>query len=307
MTLQPTTKILVLGAGELGTAFIPHLAALPHTHITVAVRTPSKYANLQSTNVSLLGLDLGAPSEILVPTFADFDIVVSCTGFGQPPDTLTKLANEILAAGEARKTTGRSRLWFFPWQWGVDYDVTGDGEGKMPVFGAQVQVRKLLREKAEASNVKWTIISTGMFMSFLFENWWGVVQRGEEGKITVRALRDWNHKVTVTDVDDIGKVLARVIAGDVEANNRVLYAAGDTVSYGQLAEIVERATGDKVQREEWSIPYLENELTKDPENGTLRYRLVFARDGVWWDKKVSLNQRLGIASTDVETYASRIL
>jgi nucleoside-diphosphate-sugar epimerase len=189
----------------------------------------------------------------------------------------------------------------------VDYDVTGDGEGLMPLFGAQVDVRNILRARAEASNVKWTVISTGVFMSFLFEDWWGVVQRHQDGKVTVRALRSWEHKVTVTDVNDIAKVLGPVIAGKVEAENRVLYAAGDTVSYGQLAEIVERVTGRKVEREEWSIAHLKEELAKDPDDAIKRYRLVFARDGVWWNKEGSVNYRLGIACTDVESYAKRIL
>jgi nucleoside-diphosphate-sugar epimerase len=144
-------------------------------------------------------------------------------------------------------------------------------------------------------------------MSFLFEHSWGVEHRGEDGKITVRALNSWEHKVTATDVDDIGKVLARVIAGDVAAENRVMYTAGDTVSYSQLADIVEKVTGKKVEREEWSIPHLEDELTKDPDNDIKRYRLVFARDGVWWDKEVSVNHVLGIACTDVESYARQIL
>lgn len=307
MSSQTQTKILLLGAGELGTAFIPHLSALADTHVTVAIRTPSKYTNLESPKTSLLSLDLTVPSESLIPTLAQFDIVISCTGFGQSPSTLKKLANEILAAGELRKKTGNSRLWFFPWQWGVDYDVTGDGEGLMPLFGAQVEVRNLLRARAEASNVKWTVISTGVFMSFLFEDWWGVVHRGQKGNLTVRALRSWKHKVTVTNVSDIGKVLGRVIAGDVAAENRVLYAAGDTVSYGQLADIVERVTGKKVEREEWSIDHLKEELTKDPDDAIKRYQWVFARDGVWWDKDGTANHRLGIVCTDVETYAKQIL
>lgn len=121
----------------------------------------------------------------------------------------------------------------------------------------------------------------------------------------VRALRDPEHKVTVTDVADIGKILGRIVAGDVDAENKILYAAGDTVSYKELADIIERTSGKKVVREEWTVPYLQDELAKDPDDMIKKYRLVFARDGVWWDKEGTVNHKLGIPVMEVETYASK--
>jgi hypothetical protein len=305
-------KILLIGAGELGTAFLPHLRSLPNTYITLGIRTISKYTHLASLNTSLLCLDISGPSSKLAETFSNFDVVISCTGFGQAAGSITKLANEILEAGKLRAEEGKEKLWFFPWQWGVDYDITGDGDGLMPSFGEQVEVRNLLREKAKESNIKWTIVSTGIFMSFLFQQFWGIVDAQSEStvlkeSVTVRALRNWEHSVTVTDVNDIGKVLARIVAGDVESEDRVLYVAGDTISYSQLADIIARVTGQEVQREEWSIPHLKEELAKDLENLIKKYRLVFAGDGVSWDKKLTVNHQLSIPVTDVETYAKEHL
>jgi hypothetical protein len=303
--MQSSTKILLIGAGELGRAFLPHLSAIPNTHLTLGIRTPSKYSQLAGANVTLTALDTSSTSEELSKTFADYDIVISATGFGQPDGTVTKLAKEILEAGKLREGAGKEKLWFFPWQFGVDYDITGDGDGLMPLFGEQRAVRDLLRANATASHVKWTIVSVGIFMSFLFEQYWGVVDR-EEDRLTVRALRSWNHKFTVTDVSDIGKVLARVVAGDVEAEDRTVYAAGDTISYAQLAHVVETIAGSTVVREEWSMPHLKAELEKDPENLIKKYRLIFARDGVWWDKELSVNHKLQIPCIDIETYARKL-
>lgn len=89
----------------------------------------------------------------------------------------------------------------------------------------------------------------------------------------------------MTDVADTGKLLARIVAGYTEAENRVVYVAGDTVSYKELADIVERVAGKEIVREEWPISHLEAELAKDPDDLIRRYRLVFARHGVWWDKE----------------------
>lgn len=171
-----STQILLLGAGELGIAFLPHLSGLPNTHITIGVRIPAKYQHLSSPNISLAALDLSSSSEALSQTFSNYDIVVSATGFGQSSHVLTKLVREILTAGTLRNGAGKGKLWFFPWQWGVDYDVTGDGAGLMPLFGEQKDIRNLLRAEAEKSNVQWTILSTGIFMSFLFEQFWAVVE-----------------------------------------------------------------------------------------------------------------------------------
>ena len=305
---SPQTAILLLGAGELGTAFLSHLSALPNTHITIGIRSPSRYTHLQSPNISLTAIDLSSPSASLAETFSAYDILISATGFGAGPSTVLKLAEEALLAGKIRKEQGKRRLWFFPWQWGVDYDVIGDGEGMMPLFGAQRDVRNFLRRKAEESNVKWTVVSTGIFMSFLFEQFWGIMDRSEEeeGKVVVRCLKDWDHKVTVTDVNDIGRVLARVIAGDVEAEDRVLYIAGDTISYRQLADIVKRVSGKQVEQEVWSIEHLKKELGSAPEDGIKKYRLVFARDGVWWEMDRTVNKALDMDMMDVETFAKRL-
>jgi len=301
---SPQTTILLLGAGELGTAFLPHLSALPNTHITIGIRSPSKYTHLQSPNIFLTAIDLSSPSPSLAKTFSAYDILISATGFGADPSSVLRLAEEALLAGKIRKEQGKGKLWFFPWQWGVDYDVIGDGEGMMPLFGAQRDVRNLLRRKAVESNVKWTVVSTGIFMSFLFEQFWGIVDRSKEkdGKVMVRCLRDWNHKVTVTGVNDIGRVLARVVVGDVKAEDRVLYIAGDTISYGQLADIVKRVSGKQVEQEAWSIEHLKKELDSAPEDGIKKYRLVFARDGVWWEMDRAVNKALGMDMMDVETF-----
>jgi len=81
---SPTQKILLLGAGELGTAFLPHLSALPNTYITIAVRTPSKYTHLTGPNISAIALDNNIPTSELAQAFSKYDIIINCQGTGQP-------------------------------------------------------------------------------------------------------------------------------------------------------------------------------------------------------------------------------
>jgi len=72
------------------------------------------------------------------------------------------------------------------------------------------------------------------------------------------------------------------------------------------AVLVGHVSGKEIDKEEWSIPHLDAELKADPENGIKRYRLVFARDGVWWDKEKTVDRQLGMNMVDVETYVRRL-
>jgi len=72
---------------------------------------------------------------------------------------------------------------------------------------------------------------TGIFISFLFEDFFGVVSGDLK---TVRALGSWQNTVTVTDVEDIGKVTAEVGWDGDGIRNEVVFIAGDTISYRRL-------------------------------------------------------------------------
>lgn len=180
----------------------------------------------------------------------------------------------------------------------------------MPLFGVQKQIRGLLRAEAEHAGVQWTAVSTGLFMSFLFEPFWGIVDRskeGESGEVTVRCLRSWEHSISVTDVSDIGRVLRRILKGDVEAVNTVLHVAGDTITYGRLANVMGCVSGRKVLREVWSVEHLQDQLQREPEDLVNTYRVAFAGEGVYWPMEITVNHRLGMEMTSVEAYARKLL
>jgi hypothetical protein len=133
----------------------------------------------------------------------------------------------------------------------------------------------------------WVIISTGMFMSFLFEDFFGVASADRK---TVRALGTWDNIVTITDVEDIGKMTAEVVWSGSDIRNEVVFIAGDTISYGSLAEVVEEGQDSPIKRVKWTAQYLKEELAKDPENSIKKYRVVFAEGkGVAWDLSNTLN------------------
>lgn len=315
-------SILVIGAGELGFAVLHHLVQAQQEHrisISVLVRpstltssTPdvaSKFAQLRNLNITPLGCDLNSAKHLdMTSLFAPFHTIIDCGGYSRPAGDQLKVARAILDAGVKR---------YLPWQFGVDYDVIGKGSGQ-DLFDEQIELRDILRNQ-EQRGTEWVVISTGMFVSFLFERWFGVVEpentvtarsggKEEEGEgWIVRALGSWSNAVSVTAPDDIGRVAARAALDDSIAN-RIVYCAGDTVSYGRLADIVEEVSGRQVRREAWTVEHLKEELKNDPENVVKKYRLVFAAGrGVSWETEDTINHQWGLKLEDVKRWALKNL
>ncbi|KAF2643581.1 hypothetical protein P280DRAFT_497144 [Massarina eburnea CBS 473.64] len=270
MSPQPT-KIL-LSAGELALSILPHPTPLPSTHLTIS---RNRLHHHTPTN---------QPTSLLNPTH---EVLKARPLHHQQPTPLGKKKSP-------------KKLHFFPWQWSVDPDTditgndNGNGNALIPLLSAQK------KKKKEPISISISLLLAPFWFWF-----WGIENRTAPNKkkpIILRASRDQEHKVTMPDDSDTG----RVVASEVDARDRIVYAAGgdtDTISYAQLASIVSKVMGKEVRREEWRIARLGDELAKDPGDLIKKYRLVFAREGAWWDKEGSVNAKLGIEVMDVETYA----
>jgi len=286
------SPMLVIGAGELGGAVLRYMvprAAVAGVGLDILVRSKSgSGASVGQGNGELVECDLATASEAeLTALFGRYDTVVSCLGFAAGPGTQLKLARVALASDVRR---------YYPWQFGVDYDVLGRGSPQ-PLFDEQLDVRDLLRNQTA---MRWVIVSVGMFTSFLFEPSFGVVDLREG---VVRALGGWDNAVTVTTPEDIGRLTTEIVFTDPEFADEVVHLAGDTITYGRLADVVEQALGRPVRREVLSISKLMAALAQAPDDTMRRYRAVFALGrGTWWDKEQTFNARREIATTDAATW-----
>ena len=231
----------------------------------------------------------------LADVFAQYDTIIHAGAMTLPPGTQLKVTRAALAAGVSE---------YVPWQWGVDYDVIGP-EGGLGLFSEQYEVRELLRSQPHTS---WYIVSCGVFMSFLFENFWGVVVRDKNGNITgIRALGGWDHLITATTVEDISRCNAELLLVDRKKRNTATYIAGDTISYEDFARTAEKVVGKQLTKEEWTTGYLKSESANDPEEKLLKYRVVFSEDrGLAWQKEGTYNDQKGIEMEGIETYMRRM-
>lgn len=301
--LDATSKnILVLGAGELGLPVLRNLARkakdVEGARINVLLRAsaiesrePSKrndIAEIRDLGIEIVSGDLVKSSiDELSAVFARYDTVIGCAGYAAGIDTPMKLARAALQARIPR---------YFPWQFGVDFDVIGRG-GPQDIFDAQLDVRELLRSQRQT---EWVIISTGMFMSYLFEPEFGVVDLQNDA---VHALGTLDTAVTLTTPEDIGALTAEIVFATPRIRNEIVYLAGDTVTYGEVADKLQAGLGRPFKRSAWSIEYLLDELARDPQNMMRKYRAAFAQGrGMSWDKGGTFNQRKGIPVTDVASW-----
>ncbi|MCV4289682.1 aromatic alcohol reductase [Pseudomonas capsici] len=289
-----TDTILVLGAGELGMAVLRELAARPAARVTVMLRPSALDATseprrqtletLKTLGIEVVSADAANDSEeSLAALFSGFDTVVSCLGFAGGSGTQLKLTRAVLQSDVKR---------YVPWQFGVDYDVIGYGSPQT-LFDEQLDVRQMLRGQ---SRVQWLIISTGMFTSFLFEPAFGVVDLDQN---IVRALGSWDTAVTVTTPEDIGRLTASILF-EPTLVNEVVFTAGDTITYRQLADTVDQLLDRTVERVEWTVPALMADLAAAPDDSLRKYRAVFAQGkGVAWPKAHSYNANRQIDTVTV--------
>lgn len=295
-------NILVLGAGELGLPVLRNLARrakdVEGAKISVLLRASAlesdvaakqrDIAEIRSLGIDIVIGDLVKSSiDELASVFAQYDTVIGCAGIAAGIHTPMKLAKAALQSGIPR---------YFPWQFGVDFDVIGRG-GPQDIFDAQLDVRELLRAQTDT---EWVIISTGMFMSYLFEPELGVIDLENS---QVNALGSLDTAVTLTTPDDIGALTAEIVFAEPTISNEIVYLAGDTVTYAEVAHKLETALDRPFTRSEWTVPALMEELARDPQNMMRKYRAAFAQGrGVAWSKDGTFNQRHAIPVTDVAAW-----
>lgn len=301
------SNILVLGAGELGLAVLEALAKHPkrsssHCSITVALRqatldsaAPDKKRLVQQIRALDVGFEavdvVQASASELAAVFARYDTVISCTGMGLPSGTQTKLARAALEAND--ESEGKVR--YLPWQFGMDYDAIGLGSSQ-DLFDEQLGVRALLRDQAAT---EWLIVSTGLFMSFLFVPAFGVVDLAAK---TVRGLGAWDNRITLTTPEDIGRATAEVVLDPRGLVNQCVYVAGDTLSYAQVGDLLDDRFGT-FRRELWDHDELARQMREQPDSVMVKYRETFAQGrGVAWGQEKTLNRARGMEMTGVRAY-----
>ncbi|KAI1268339.1 NAD(P)-binding protein [Xylariaceae sp. FL1019] len=161
----------------------------------------------------------------------------------------------------------------------------------------QLEVRRLLRAQQE---VDWVVVSTGLFISFLFVPEVGPVDLKAR---RLRGLGSWETRVSLTSPKDIGRVTAEIVFEPQGTSRQVVYVAGDTVSYGEVANLVEDKFNGEWERKSWDLNALSRKLKDGPDDGMVKYKNVFGfGKGVAWNMKCTVNEERGLSMQSVKEY-----
>ncbi|KAK6537792.1 hypothetical protein TWF694_010699 [Orbilia ellipsospora] len=293
MACYKCPSILIIGHGELGFAIIDslhkHSTKKPLTSLTILARPqtisslpqtdPTKYSQLDKMNIHWLPLDIESASpDALKQAFKPFTAVIYASGMFARLGTPTKVTTAVRDAGVK---------YYIPWQFGIDYDVVGPTAAG-GLFAEQYWIRKFLRE--ENQGMQWNIISNGLFTSFIFYEPFGVFDK--KGN-SITALGGWDNKVTITAAEDIGKVTAAIVYErlDGKGGDGIQYIAGETLTYGQVADAIEEKMGGRVERKVLDVRAAKSILERDPENKIVKYQVIFGEgDGCSWDLGKTYNE-----------------
>lgn len=97
--------------------------------------------------------------------------------------------------------------------------------------------------------------------------------------------------MTVTSPTDIGRLTTAIYLHQPRIVNEVVFVAGETTSYRQLADTVERVTQQTFSKAVHTLPALLEQLRTDPDDAMLRYRAAFARGMACGGRWATLNAR----------------
>ncbi|SHM50856.1 NmrA-like family protein [Chitinophaga jiangningensis] len=295
-------SFLVIGTGEVGLSMLQGLYDYQEKHqldLNIAALVQPDAAvmldfeqNTTFRDVHLEAVDLVTSSVAeLAKVFGRYDTVICCSGFSIGQGMQVKITEAVLQGGVRR---------YVPWQFGVDYDQIGRGSAQ-PVFDEQLDVRDLLRAQ---DKTQWVIVSTGMITSFLFREDFGVISLETK---TIHALGDWNHSLTLTSCEDIGKLTVQILFHQPEFVNEVVFVSGETATFTQIAERVEEVFDTTFERVLWSREYLSSALQQDPDNVFNKYRMVFTHPGVKWPMEKTFNYHVQIPTIGIVDWAKKNL
>lgn len=270
-------NVLVTGYGNIG---LPILKALTSSEFSdriaafvlirpASLADPAKQpaiAEVRALGVTVLEGDLeaGVPALTALLTGAAIATVVSVVGGLQ--------IGHQLPLVEAAKAAGVTH--FIPSEFGVDTERTPtDG-----MWGPPVQAKQAVQRAVQASGVDYTLIYTGVFAEFIVGNTIAGVdlQRG-----TVAAPGSWDAKVNTTPFEEVGWLVAAACV-EPQARNARLYS-GETVTYKQLADLLDAARGKPVERRIRTVEEAQKAVDVNTHDYAARLAGAVADGrGIWW-------------------------
>jgi len=284
------SNVLVIGAtGTLGFNIVKGLTDAQYKdkfNVFVLIRKETieskedkkskQIKEFQSLNVKVVAGDLKVDEEKqLAEILANHHInsIVSAVNYELFEEQI-KLLN---AAKAANVTT------FVPSDFGSDVSKFEDLATVLPVLLTKVKVL----EAVKSSGLKWLSFASGFFTEYVVTPFAGV----DIPNATVTAPESFDKKFTTTSLKNIGLDVAHALASNTR--NEHILLGDSTVTWEELAQAVEAATGKTFQRKTTSLQGFQDRIKANPYDFPARFGVVSIRQaGVHWPVENSYGHKV---------------
>ncbi|KAK9709559.1 hypothetical protein K7432_008947 [Basidiobolus ranarum] len=191
----------------------------------------------------------------LTKALQGIDIVIAAlSGAG-----LKKQSNIILAAKEA----GVRR--FVPSDFGYDYALKIDGHDK-PFVHPVIETKHSIKKAIEDAGLEYTVIHNGYFIDFAPQPWAPFFQGQNPDNVKFSIPGDGEAKVEWTTVVDTARFLVASLTDPISKNGTLNFR-GDFKSFNEVANLFEKYSGKKVEREYLPVNELKKLIFNPPQPG----------------------------------------
>ncbi|KAF4776372.1 isoflavone reductase [Colletotrichum scovillei] len=254
-------KVAVLGGtGETGTSIMNGLLSSPETkyEITALIRPSSlekpEVKALERRGVKIASVDLSGPEDEIANQLTGHEVVVSAI-------VADKLLDQIPLANAAKKAGVKRFVPCF--------------------FGTVMPGRGMLWFRDQKEDVLNHIQTIYLPYTVIDVGWWYQISlpRLASGRIDAVAspfdnwiAGDGSVLSGMTDLRDVGKYVARIIADPRTLNYRV-FAFTELMSQNEVYDLIERLSGEKVERKYMSADEIEAAMVKAKDDKANPHRL----------------------------------
>ncbi|KAH9903916.1 isoflavone reductase family protein [Xylariomycetidae sp. FL2044] len=246
--VPPAKRILIIGAtGLIGkfitTALIKARSNFDRIGILTSETTLASKSELigkfRRDGVEIFAGDIDDDDQVL-KAYDGFDTVVSAVG----RNAIDKQINLVRLA-ESFKTITR----FIPSEYGTDIEYNDSSAHETP-HQKKLKVRAYI--KSSASRLRFTYLVTGPFADFYLGNNVSQPQIGSFDPRNSKAtlLGDGNGQISLTTMEDVGRLLVAVLLHPEVSDNRILKVNSYTTTPHEILAEFERQTGSK-----WDVSY----------------------------------------------------
>jgi len=301
MASSSPLRVILLGATGTVGVHIANGFLLPEYAPKVVLTIVSRQATAETAGpkkdlldgfvkqgAKIVHADISSATEAdLIKLFSGQDVVVSAVAGSQ----LTAQARCIVPAQKA------GVKWFVPSEFGVDHEIIGRGS-VMAYFDDKIAHSEAIHE----AGLDVMHVNTGNFAEYVLSPFSGL----DLANSTQTAQGGADVAFNTTPLAEVGRQVADAIVTG-RGRNQTIHT-GETITYAQLGDLVERITGKKLTRKVRTVAEAHAEIAANPQNTLARYGVIFGSGkGTSWPQSETYAVKNNLKVQTFEEFARKAL